>query len=114
VNRKTWIGIVFVLAPVSEDLLAQTLYKHVDENGKITYSDHPQQGGDAVENAGSPNVAAPQARQQMYIEQCRDRQDKREPRERETLRGHERREADQAAIANCVNRRENRAIDTLR
>jgi hypothetical protein len=99
-NRDFWIGIILAFAPVPDSLLAQELYKHVDENGKITYSDRPQEARDKVENPGSPNVASPEARQQMYEEECRNRQETRHG----MPRSHEQRERQEAENANCVSR----------
>ncbi|HEY6821943.1 MAG TPA: DUF4124 domain-containing protein, partial [Burkholderiales bacterium] len=40
-------------------LLAQELYKHVDENGRVTYTDRPQSGNEEARDFGPPNVASP-------------------------------------------------------
>jgi Domain of unknown function (DUF4124) len=45
--------------------LAQELYKHVDENGTVTYTDRPQSADEQARDIGVPNVASPELRRQI-------------------------------------------------
>jgi hypothetical protein len=48
---------------------AQRLYKHVDENGHVTYTDRPPLAGQKPEKEKTRNVASPEANRQMRIHQ---------------------------------------------
>jgi Domain of unknown function (DUF4124) len=48
----------------SSTVLAQKLYKHVDADGKIVYTDRPAEAGQKPIVQKSPNVASPEARRQ--------------------------------------------------
>jgi len=52
--------------------LAQELYKHVDENGIITYTDRPRSGEEQARDLGAPNVASPEVRRQIDTELRRE------------------------------------------
>jgi hypothetical protein len=43
------------------------LYRHVDETGKVSYSDRPQQPFQEALRLPPPNVATPEARRQLEI-----------------------------------------------
>ena len=45
---------------------AQKLYRHVDEKGKVTYADRPQEAGQQVEKPKTTNVESPEARRQLH------------------------------------------------
>ncbi len=93
--------VVFLSLPIPA--IAQQLYKHVDANGKVTFSDRPQQAGDKQEEVHTPNVATPEERQQMYEEKCRNREAKREDRYGQA-RSRREREREEAAYVACMDR----------
>jgi hypothetical protein len=49
----------------SSTALAQRLYKHVDADGKVIFSDRPAQGDQEPIEQKSNNVATPEARRQL-------------------------------------------------
>jgi len=49
----------------SLDVAAQKLYKHVDADGKIVYTDRPQEAGQKAIVQKAPNVASPEATRQV-------------------------------------------------
>jgi len=53
--------------------LAQKLYRHVDQNGKVTYADRPQEAGQQAEQPKTHNVESPEARRQLHYH-LQDRQ----------------------------------------
>jgi len=44
------------------------LYRHVDANGKVVYTDRPDAAEEKGHAVAPTNVASPEARRQMYIE----------------------------------------------
>jgi hypothetical protein len=52
---------------------AQTLYRHVDGNGNVTFADRPQQAGQKAEKPKAGNVESPEASRQLRY-QLDDRQ----------------------------------------
>jgi hypothetical protein len=44
---------------------AQKLYRHVDENGKVVYTDRPQHANQKAEKLKAPNVTSPEASRQL-------------------------------------------------
>jgi hypothetical protein len=46
---------------------AAELYRHVDETGKVTYSDRPRQPYQQVRRLPAPNIATPEARLQLDL-----------------------------------------------
>lgn len=64
---------------LSTPLLAQKLYRHVDENGKVVYSDRAPQAGHKAETQKAANVASPEARRQLEnAERAREREEQAE------------------------------------
>jgi hypothetical protein len=64
---------------LSTPLLAQKLYRHVDENGKVVFSDRAPQPGQKAETQKAANVASPEARRQLQIaERARQREEQAE------------------------------------
>lgn len=53
--------------------LAQKLYKHVDEEGRVLFSDRPLQPGHKAESLNGPNVASPDATRQLLYAEYRHR-----------------------------------------
>ena len=48
--KSAWIAIAVAIAATSSPVLAQsTIYKHVDESGRVTYSNKPMKGATVVE-----------------------------------------------------------------
>jgi len=45
-----------------------TLYRHVDANGKVVYTDRPDAAGEQGRRVAPPNVESPEARRQMNID----------------------------------------------
>ncbi len=43
----------------------QKLYKHVDKNGRVYYTDRPTEGGQKTHNLPPPNVESPEASRQL-------------------------------------------------
>jgi uncharacterized protein DUF4124 len=58
---------------VAGPAFAQKLYRHVDEKGKVTYADRPQEAGQAAEKPKTANVESPEARRQLHYH-LQDRQ----------------------------------------
>lgn len=57
--KSAWIAIIAVTASAS--VLAQpTIYKHVDENGRVTYSNKPMKGATLMELDPITTIPAPQ------------------------------------------------------
>jgi hypothetical protein len=48
--------------------IAQTLYKHVGKDGKVYYTDRPQEGDQKKLKLPPPNVQSPEASQQLRNE----------------------------------------------
>jgi hypothetical protein len=63
--------LLFVALGMAAPALAQKLYKHVDENGNVLFSDRPPQAGHKAETLRSPNVAAPEATRQLQYAEYR-------------------------------------------
>jgi uncharacterized protein DUF4124 len=60
-------------------VLAQKLYRHVDEKGNVSFSDRPQQAGQKAEKPNVPNVASPEERRQLqYGEYASQREEQAE------------------------------------
>jgi hypothetical protein len=49
----------------SSAALAQKLYKHVDADGKVVFSDRPAEAGQKAIPQKGPNVASPEATRQL-------------------------------------------------
>lgn len=48
--KSAWIAIAAAIAAMSTSVLAQsTIYKHVDESGRVTYSNKPMKGATVME-----------------------------------------------------------------
>ena len=43
------------------------VYRHVDDKGKVTFTDLPEQRGEAKVVVKKANVASPEARRQLYV-----------------------------------------------
>jgi hypothetical protein len=54
-----------IILVLSAPAVAQKLYKHVDEKGNVTYTDRPAKADQKPEKPKNPNVASPEARQQL-------------------------------------------------
>jgi hypothetical protein len=59
--------LLFVLGCSVSVSAAAALYRHVDDAGKVTYSDRPQQPHQEPLRLPPPNVATPEARRQLDI-----------------------------------------------
>jgi len=44
---------------------AQNVYRHVDENGKVTFADRPREADQKAEKRRAANVESPDARRQL-------------------------------------------------
>ncbi|WP_075880612.1 DUF4124 domain-containing protein [Vreelandella massiliensis] len=65
-TRANTIGLLLFVALLATPLAAQTVYRVVDEQGRVTFTDNAASGGERVEIAPLPNVsssrgAAPEA-----------------------------------------------------
>lgn len=68
--------LLVIAVMLSVPAFAQKLYKHVDEKGNVTYTDRAPKGDQKAEKPKAPNVASPEARQQLqYAEQERRREE---------------------------------------
>jgi hypothetical protein len=65
--RRVVVTAVSALALGAETSIAQKLYRHVDENGKVTFSDRPQKADQKAEKMKKPNVASREATRQVQI-----------------------------------------------
>jgi len=72
-KARLWIGTALLAALVPGSVLGDEFYRHLDENGSITYSDRPGSASEAPLNIGLPNVTAPEAAQELYREMQRVR-----------------------------------------
>jgi hypothetical protein len=73
---KTDYRINSVARPKPPASTGGTLYRSVDANGKVVFSDRPKEAGDKGVKAAQGNVASPEARRQMNIElQNRNREE---------------------------------------
>jgi hypothetical protein len=69
--------VVVLALMLSTPTIAQKLYKHVDETGKIVFTDRPPQAGAKAEKQKPPNVAAPEATRQLrYEAQASEREER--------------------------------------
>lgn len=59
--RAITIVALLLGALLAAPLSAQTVYRVVDEQGRVTYTDNPASGGDEVEVAPLPNVSSTRA-----------------------------------------------------
>jgi hypothetical protein len=59
-------GLILLL--LSSTTLAQRLYKHVDADGKVVFSDRPAQGDQEPIEQRSGNVASPEATRQLQYQ----------------------------------------------
>jgi len=76
--RSALPAVLLALA-VAWPAFAQKLYRHVDEKGKVTYADRPQEAGQPAEKPKTANVESPEARRQLYYhEQDRQREEQAE------------------------------------
>src|SRR5262245_31969194 len=66
-TRIVFVSVATLLAFSSGSSIAQKLYRHVDENGKVSYSDRPQQAAQKAEKTHKPNVESREATRQMQI-----------------------------------------------
>ncbi|HXR59405.1 MAG TPA: DUF4124 domain-containing protein [Burkholderiales bacterium] len=66
-----------VLLGFALDTSAAAFYKHVDAEGNVTYSDRPQQPGQAALSLPPANVATPEARRQLDLARQRWAQEER-------------------------------------
>jgi hypothetical protein len=64
---------VLLAFAVAGPAFSQKLYRHVDEKGKVTYADRPQEAGQAAEKPKTANVESPEARRQLHYH-LQDRQ----------------------------------------
>lgn len=60
-----WLFLGAFLLPLTA--AAAGLYKHVDARGHVTYTDRPQQPGQAALSLAPVNVATPEARRQLEL-----------------------------------------------
>lgn len=65
--------LILASAVLASPLLGQQLYKHVDETGKVTYTDRPQSGDEETTDIGTPNVATPEASRQIQERMQREK-----------------------------------------
>lgn len=68
-TNKILLALVAGFMVVSQVSTAQTLYRHVDANGKVSYSDRPQSSAEKGIKPPPANVSSPEARRQLYQEQ---------------------------------------------
>ena len=61
---RVLIAVLALLVLSPSTVLAQKLYKHVDADGKIVYTDRPAEAGQKAIVQKAPNVASPEARRQ--------------------------------------------------
>ncbi len=64
-----------VLLALSPLAAAQKLYKHVDKDGKVYYTDRPVEAGQKTMNLSTPNVASPEASRQLREEEMNSRRE---------------------------------------
>ncbi len=62
-----------VLLALSPHATAQKLYKHVDKDGKVYYTDRPVEAGQKTMKLSTPNVASPEASRQLREEEMNSR-----------------------------------------
>jgi hypothetical protein len=68
-----------VLLALASPAAAQKLYKHVDANGNVVFTDRPVNAGQKAEKPKTANVASPEAvRQLEYAERERRREERAE------------------------------------
>ena len=57
--KSAWIAIAAAIAATSSPLLAEsTIYKHVDESGRVTYSNKPMKGATVMEMEPAVTIPA--------------------------------------------------------
>ena len=60
-----WISTALLAALLPGSVLGDEVYRHVDANGNITYSDRRASADEERANIGSPNVTTPEATRQI-------------------------------------------------
>ncbi len=86
---RSMVGAVLALAVVAAPASAQGLYRHVDERGRVTYSDVPSDNNAQRLKQAAPNVGSKEAVKQLEMAK----------RDRQQLEAEERLAAQRRAIA---------------